>query len=263
MSRQVRRVPLDFDWPMNKVWEGYLLPERLHSDRCPDCSGGMTAAGEWLFKLCTRIDMLAEDIGAQRRGRPMHPYLAQDQDPATTRFVFGPGGATEYPKLLRPSQDILELVAGLSGETPEHLTSPMRGMSTGTFKTVIKAAGLDPTVWAICPTCDGHSGVERFPGQRAEAEAWEPTGPPTGEGWQLWETTSDGSPISPVFPTADGLTTWMSHPDRGDDWVHPHVAANFIKVGWAPSGASGPGIHGVISGVELIGTTFEQEGPTE
>jgi hypothetical protein len=32
--------------------------------------------------------------------------------------------------------------------------------------------------------------------------------PPTGEGYQLWETTTEGSPVSPVFATLDGLCEW-------------------------------------------------------
>lgn len=31
---------------------------------------------------------------------------------------------------------------------------------------------------------------------------------PKGEGYQLWETTSEGSPISPVFKTLDELCAW-------------------------------------------------------
>jgi len=32
--------------------------------------------------------------------------------------------------------------------------------------------------------------------------------PPIGEGYQLWETTSEGSPSSPVFATLDELCEW-------------------------------------------------------
>lgn len=32
--------------------------------------------------------------------------------------------------------------------------------------------------------------------------------PPKGEGYQLWETTSEGSPVSPVFKTLDELCEW-------------------------------------------------------
>lgn len=32
--------------------------------------------------------------------------------------------------------------------------------------------------------------------------------PPQGEGYQLWETTSEGSPASPVFKTLEELSAW-------------------------------------------------------
>lgn len=34
--------------------------------------------------------------------------------------------------------------------------------------------------------------------------------PPEGEGYQLWSTTSEGSPISPVFATLDELCAWCA-----------------------------------------------------
>lgn len=32
--------------------------------------------------------------------------------------------------------------------------------------------------------------------------------PPKGDGYQLWETTSEGSPVSPIFCTLDELCEW-------------------------------------------------------
>lgn len=32
--------------------------------------------------------------------------------------------------------------------------------------------------------------------------------PPTGEGFQLWETTTEGAPVSPIFKTAEELADW-------------------------------------------------------
>src|SRR5690606_7531262 len=61
-----------------------------------------------------------------------------------------------------------------------------------------------------CDQCDGDGTRERYPGQRAEAEAWTETEPPAGDGWQLWETTSEGSPSSPVFKTPEDLAAWCA-----------------------------------------------------
>jgi hypothetical protein len=35
MGKQVRRVPINFDWPVNKIWWGYELPEVT----CQTCAG--------------------------------------------------------------------------------------------------------------------------------------------------------------------------------------------------------------------------------
>lgn len=42
-------------------------------------------------------------------------------------------------------------------------------------------------------------------------KSWhEKVDPPAGEGYQLWETTSGGSPISPPFATLDDLCEWAA-----------------------------------------------------
>jgi len=40
--------------------------------------------------------------------------------------------------------------------------------------------------------------------------------PPSGEGWQVWEKVSEGSPVTPVFPTAEALAKYLS--TVGDLW---------------------------------------------
>jgi len=72
--------------------------------------------------------------------------------------------------------------------------------------------------------------------------------PPEGDGWQLWQDVSEGSPVSPVFKTPLQLARWLAKHDTsihntGDyqDWLA------MIKDGWCPSGVSMG--HGLMSGV--------------
>lgn len=37
MGRELRRVPLDFDWPLNKPWKGFLNPFYGDDHRCTSC----------------------------------------------------------------------------------------------------------------------------------------------------------------------------------------------------------------------------------
>lgn len=64
--------------------------------------------------------------------------------------------------------------------------------------------------------------------------------PPKGEGWQLWQTVSDG-PISPVFESADMLIGWMSKPvpirDR-KPWRPEAYPENPWAQGWSPAAAA-------------------------
>lgn len=246
MSREVRRVPLDFTWPLGKVWHGYLMPDELRPPQCPDCAGnGSSGAGQWLNTLCRRIKMLVDDVHqAQAAGRPMHPWLADDQYPPTRDVMrpvteeeradaqaeidrceaegrgarghlyrmVKPGAVTRIGyEVVRPSAEIVDLAAGLAGQPTDRLGG-MFGMSSSDAyrmaRKIVEAAGLDPDVFGYCPTCAGEGDVGTAE-QRAAAEAWEGTGPPTGDGWQLWETTSEGSPTTPVFETAEELIDYL------------------------------------------------------
>jgi len=40
VSRTLKRVPLDFSWPEQKVWKGYVNPYAKLSKHCPDCAYG-------------------------------------------------------------------------------------------------------------------------------------------------------------------------------------------------------------------------------
>jgi hypothetical protein len=106
---------------------------------------------------------------------------------------------------------------------------------------------------ATCARCDGNGEIWDSPEAKAEAEAWEATQPPEGPGYQLWETVTEGSPISPVFETPEELAAWLVGNDdtitRGrsfDDWL-----VFITGPGWSFSMMSGPDGE-VVSGVEAM-----------
>ena len=58
MGREIKRVPLDFDWPLNKTWEGFLNP---HYKQCRWCLGeGETDEGFQLVVLL-ELDLCSSD----------------------------------------------------------------------------------------------------------------------------------------------------------------------------------------------------------
>ena len=132
MGREVRRAPMGFDWPLGKVWFGYVLP----SVECQLCDGVANYDADTAQCLCCHGDGV----------------LCLQIEP--------PGGCVE---------DIGE------------------GSSLG---------------------------------------------------WQMWETTSEGSPISPVCKTPEALATWLA--DNGASAFGRETATRqqwlrMIQAGWAPS----------------------------
>lgn len=117
VSRVLKRVPLDFNWPLKTVWSGYLMPK----------------VGDLL-----KMEELRERIPALQQMDPEGDYCGQCQASGKPCSEEAPYCARFYP--------------------------------------------ANERLW------------------RRE--------PPAGEGYQLWETCSEGSPISPVFPTLDELCDW-------------------------------------------------------
>lgn len=296
MSRQIYRVPLDFDSPLDKVWPGYLMPEHLRPDPCPDCELGFSpqaqrfhdqwygearfdpdeTGSEWLnihtpgvraiaerntadapdFCLNGRsaVDREATRLAVMWNGQWSH-HLSQDDVDA----LIAADRLWDFTHTCRPGegwQPIVPVPAVTAAQVNEW---SLRGMGHDGLNAhaVIEARCAREGVPYTCATCGGCATFEAYPGQRAEAEAWERTEPPAGDGWQLWSTVTEGSPMSPVFETAEALANWMSDPARDKfDWVPFDVAMKFIDAGWAPSGYETE--LGMVSGVEFVG--FHSDG---
>lgn len=316
MSREVKRVALDFNWPLNEVWEGFLMPDKFRENPCKACCYDRPPS------------VMDELFPAPRHGTGYSPHAQHLHDlwygyvpfdPASTGSVpLGPDtpavrqfaernvarspefyGAGEFA-IVREAHRLATMWNGqwchhLSQDDVDALVAAGRLMDF--THTCTRESGwqkIEPPVtpaaaqvneWSLsgfghdsinawiavrarceregftdqCTACQGHGSLEAYEGQRAEAEAWQPSEPPMGEGWQLWETVSEGSPVSPVFATSGELAAWMSDPGRGRDWVPPEVAARFISDGWAPTMMSTPET-GLVSGVEFVGTR-EGDGP--
>lgn len=234
MSRQLYRVPLDFDWPLNKVWQGFINP---HYKPCPkeavgECSGGTNGDGRWLDAIARFIALVGEEAAAapyaeqlrMRRRIYPHPYL--------THFTQAPR-VGRGDRIAPLGADMVRLVEGLTGQKVEPLKLiPIPGHKIGLA--LLKAAGLEADeTWGICATCGG-KGVD--PAALAAYEAWKASPPPSGEGWQLWETVSEGSPISPVFKSREELVRHLV--GKG---YSPKAAEAFCESGWAPTGGGANG----------------------
>jgi hypothetical protein len=300
MGREVRRVPLDFDAPLKQVWPGFLMPESLHEEKCAGCDGsGYSAyARGQQARWYGYVPFDPSETGSERL-TPDTPAVRAFAERNVTRNpeYYGTGESVIVAEARRlcshwngswshhlHQDDVDALIAGdrlwdfthtLAGGNGWKRLEPCPPVTAEQVNTwsltgfghdglncmvVIRAACERAGESETCGDCDGHGSHERYPGQRAEAEAWKPTGPPAGDGWQLWETVSEGSPISPVFQSAEALARWMTRnkctvdgPVRSFD-----AALKFVMDGWAPSFMSTPET-GVVDGVTWVGSVATGE----
>ncbi len=159
MGREVKLMPMDFNWPMHQVWWGFLLP----GVRCPSCEG----------------------TGKRPNGKAVDRW----------------GGHSIY-----------------------------------------------------CDVCEGDGKCH----PRVPIPEWKPDkpgeSPPKGIGYQMWENTSEGSPISPVMATPGELARWLA--DNGASAFGSMTATyeqwlGMIEAKWAPSAVIEGGV--MKSGVQAVG----------
>lgn len=262
MGREVKRVPLDFDWPIDTTWRGFVNPYYDLQSDCSACDGsgyGPEAnrmAEEWYGNspfdpVAYGSSLFAIDTHAVRR-------FAERQIEHHPEF-YGSGERA----IVREANRLIEI---FNGQWSHHIKqSEVHALWEGgrlrDFKTEPTAAQVNE--WSLCGF--GHDSINRFicVGVRCEREGfdvnckvcagqgniwqskaarrlcdeWESTPPPTGEAYQLWQTVSEGAPISPPFAEPRELAEYMvAHPwgaqndMTADDWE------KFIRgPGWAPS----------------------------
>jgi hypothetical protein len=117
--------------------------------------------------------------------------------------------------------------------------------------------------WVECRKCGAGDkdcgrchGAEVDPDVQTLFDAWEAmeTDPPAGEGWQMWETVGEGSPVSPVCETPEKLAEYMTenpwsiHKATYEQWLR------MIACGYAPSMVISGGVcyPGVIAAADNV-----------
>ena len=292
MGRELMRVPLDFSWPMKRPWSGYLNKAAGRTREC-SCEGrGLAPVALHLFNLWYGyLPFKPEDRGgtSYTPSSPAVQAVAQRNVSRSPEFFGSDAAAIEREatrlcalynakwschlnemdvKALLDNRRLMDLThswtpdAGWQPLVPAVVPTPQEVNdwnvttvghdSCNAFACIKAECRLLGAVYE-CPHCKGEGRIWNSPEDQAEAEAWERTPPPTGEGYQMWETVTAGSPTSPVFSTPRDLAAWLVANRHGtvDENTSVEQWMEFIEgPGWAPS-AMGTA-HGVTSGVEAL-----------
>lgn len=226
MGREIKRVPLDFNWPLGEKWEGYV-PPRDGKGECRSClvegrSTGYSRLGRGFYALGTYAPLMASH--------------SRDLTKADRKFMMALEKSTQVKR--HRSKD--PFIFG--GDLVDN-----RRLSYRLMKHLARSLKL-PFSLFFCPDCKGDGRVVEDTAQHKLHKKFRRKGPPEGEGWQVWETVSEGSPITPVFPTAEELvehlctvgTVWdqknaQDFPYEGLRLPTREQAEAFVKSGWVPS----------------------------
>jgi hypothetical protein len=276
MGRELRRVLLDFDHPVGQPWPGFLNPLHS-ATKCAHCDGtGYSPEARHMhdlwygyapFKPEDRgsvpwtADSLPVRAFAERNVRQSPEYYGTDERAIATEArrlaaLFNEGwnhhlnqddvdALVEAGRLMDLTHTFTAKDRWQPKNPPYHPTAAevnawsIGGMGHDSINNwiVIKAECKRLGVPETCAHCDGEGELWSSPEAKQAYEDWQPTPPPEGEGYQIWETVSEGSPISPVFSTPEDLARHMATTSWGaDEGTSVEQWLRFINgPGWAPS----------------------------
>ena len=299
MSRTLKRVPLDFSWPLREIWGGYVNPYYKLAATCPDCAHGYDRArgraganaalfyDQWYGHAPfdpvaygaepLTIDHPAIRLLAERNvARAPDLYMTMAEKKARDEFRHGAmhGFPHDQPLVPMPTftrdsairfesrrlhelwrgqwkhhliqADVDALIAadrlwdftrvprnadhekivadklaaggnswlpfdnGYRPTADEVNTWSSQGLGHDGFNSgiCVEARCTREGVPYLCVRCAGSGQIWPTPEIKRQYEDWRKTDPQIGDGYQLWSTTSEGCPISPVFDTLEDLCTW-------------------------------------------------------
>lgn len=224
MGRELKRVPLDFDWPLNTRWKGYINP--YCATDCMQCdktgyNPETRKIGDSWYSFDKRDWVYVTPD--RRYNRAAWKYNLEQEDVQALLDADSLWDFTRVPINDEQREIVKQKVA--SGEnswlledngytpTAEEVNEwAKQGMGHDAINRsiCIKAKAKRLGVYGLCPVCNGEGNYFSEDKYRQLAEEWKLVDPPKGDGYQLWETTSEGSPISPVFKTLDELCEWAA-----------------------------------------------------
>ena len=242
MGREIKRVAADFDWPLWQVWEGYLNPHEQHCHSCETCGGSCYNPWTRLLRdawygvgnplLMWQYDLTQHEVDALvTRGRLKE---------FTHIFSSGEGWRAITPRPV---------------VTAEQINAWSRSRGAWAFDAVdvsvcVRARAERWGVYGLCDQCAGEGHFWRSPKDKQAAEAWKPTDPPPGTAYQVWETVSEGSPVSPPFLSPPDLAQWLVENDASATCDVDYTQwLDFILRGGCSVSIVADGRGGVRSGV--------------
>lgn len=290
---------MNFQWPLKKIWKGYVNP-LPHAPQCTGCDGtGYSPQAKFFGDQWYGNAPFEPRSTGSEPFAPQTPEVRAFAERQIARHpeFYGTGERAVVREAQRLCEhwnaswshhlDDADVKALVKAGRLHELTSHWTGKKWERNEPFVMPTARQVNLWSIsgfshdsinnwvcvkakckrlrypatCAMCKGNGHVWESKSAKKAYENWESEEPPTGEGWQMWETTSEGSPISPVCETPQLLSRWLVDNNASafggngatyDQWL------GMIHEGWAISAVGIPG-RGIISGVEAAAEWRDKE----
>ena len=225
MGRELKRVPINFEWEIGKLWCGYINPHEVH--KCKECNGSGNSkeydnlSDEWYgnhaeenykpnpFREGWRYNANAwnnniteDDIKALLKADRLWDFTRvpiNDEQKEIVKQKIANGGNSWLP------------FNNGYVPTPQEVNEwNLKGMGHDSINAwhCIKARLKREGKPYKCGKCKGTGENWQHPKAKSLYKNWKSYDPPTGDGFQLWTTTTEGSPMTPVFSSLEELCNY-------------------------------------------------------
>lgn len=215
-------MPLDFEAPLNQVWKGYINPYPGALD-CEVCGHS---------GLNQETKSISDSFYSHFAARAWHDKITQDE----VQALVDKGRLMDFTHTWTQGEGWKRREDGYIPSAEEVNAAQRRpglhGHDALNRWILIETRAKRLGVFGKCQICKGEGWLPN-PDEAAWKlhEEWKEYEPPQGPGFQLWETCSEGSPVSPVFKSAESLAAWCEENATifADEKLHYSKWLNLIQ----------------------------------
>lgn len=227
MGRELKRVSLNFKWEIGELWSGYINPHKRHE--CKQCEGmGWSKdynklKDEWYFTDDSFWKPNPYNSNARYNTASWNNNLVQEDVQALidedrlwdfTRVPLNDEHKEIVKKKIANGENSwLPFNNGYIPTAREVNDWNLKGMGHDSLNCsiVVKAKLKRQGKSHLCSSCNGEGENWQHDKAKENYDNWESYDPPKGDGFQLWSTTSEGNPMTPVFKTLDLLCEYCEN----------------------------------------------------